>query len=111
MKKTCDEKVVVENFYGKKLPRDMWENMKPDEDETISDVAKGLPPRIAEREFEFAGAFGAYQNVAGIAEAEEIKKLVSFIREELFGTVNPPFGSGQEALDWIESEHDRCGQH
>src|SRR5436853_2479614 len=111
MKKTRDEKAVVENFYGKKFPRDMWKDMKPEEDETISDVAKGLPPRIVEREFEFAGAFGAYKNVAGVAEAEEIKKLVRFIRMDIFGSPERPFGSAQDAVDWIEAQHltwDRC---
>src|SRR2546428_3961809 len=105
MKKKRGEKRLLEAWYGKKMPKNQWEFVKPDEEDDIGEVAKGLVSRIVEREFEFAGAFGAYQQVARIAEDEEIQKLVKQFREGIFFTSEPPFNSAQAAVDWLYSEY------
>jgi hypothetical protein len=111
MKEKRSEKSILEEFIGREIPSEEWERVKPDKGETLNDVAKGLPPRIAEREFEFAATVGAYENVARIVEANNIggsiHEWAKGRRKALFGSTEPPFGSAEEALEWIGSEHER----
>src|SRR5205814_7331974 len=100
MKRRRDKK-LMEQYLGKNIPKKAWEMYEPDQEEDLRSATTALPPRLKEREYEIAGAVGAYENVAGIAESEEIQKLVRLIREKLFGTETVPFISPKAAVQWI----------